>query len=276
MNEKVKSVIDKLLASFESGDVPEAISVAVLPRHEVPSSNWSLSNRLIMFFAGTSDARGFQQWKKVSRFPRKGVKAVHILCPKHRKVTDETDQDEMILTGFMLAPVFRFEDTDGEPLDIPELHPDELPPLFDVAQHWGISVDWQSYQGNAYGYFSPTRKSIVLASHDEMVFFHELAHAAHEKVKGKLKLCQEWKQEIVAELTAAVLAHLYNRRLNDGAAYQYIRSYAKKAGHDVHRACLNVISDVGRCVDEIMKVEQMVTVSLQADQHQDSSQAGFP
>ena len=257
MNEKAKQVIDKLLDSFESGDVPEALSVAVLPRFDVPSSAWGLSNRLIMFFAGTSDARGFRQWKDVGRYPRKGSKAFHILCPRHRKEVDkETDEEKITLTGFMLASVFRYEDTDGDPLDIPELEPKQMPPLYDVGKQWNLSVKWESFQGNAYGYYSPGRKEIGLASHDEMVFFHELAHAAHEKVKGKLKIKQDWKQEVVAELTAAVLAHLYGRRTNDGAAYRYIRSYAEKANQDVYRACLSVISDVGKCVEKIMQLEE--------------------
>ena len=225
MNEKAKQVIDNLLRMFETGDVPEAISIVVLPRLDVPASFWSLPNRLILFFSGMSDARGFRQWKRVGRYPRKGSKAIHILCPRHRKVTDEGDEDEKaVLTGFMLVPVFRIEDTAGKPVEVPELKPRTLPPLYEVARTWGLSVDWQSFQGDAYGYYSPAKKVIVLATHDEMTFFHELAHAAHEKVKGRLKVRQDWRQEITAELTAAVLAHLYGRRTNDGAAYRYIRS----------------------------------------------------
>ena len=149
------------------------------------------------------------------------------------------------------VPVFKYEDTDGNPLDLPELTPKQLPPLFEVVERWGIEVSWQSFQGEAYGAYSPSRDSIELATHDEMVFFHELSHAAHQRVNGKLKLGQQWSQEIVAELTAAVLAHLYGRRTNDGGAYQYIRSYAKKAGKDVHKACLSVIADVEKCLDLI-------------------------
>jgi antirestriction protein ArdC len=258
MNEKVKQILEKILASFESGDVPAALSVAVLPRLDVPCSKWSLCNRLICFFADTSDARGFRQWKEVGRFPKKGSKAIYILSPKHRKVKDEENEEEkQILTGFVAVPVFRQEDTDGKPLEKPTLRPKELPPLIEVAEKWGISVNWQSYQGDGYGFFRPSTKEIVLATHDESVFFHEIAHTAHERVNGKLKPGQDWKQEVVAELTAAVLAHLYGKRTNDGACYRYIRSYVEKAGKDVYRACLSVIADVGKCLEEIMQEREV-------------------
>ena len=262
MNGKVKAILDKLLDSFESGNVPEALSIALLPRLDVPSSKWSLCNRLIMFFAGTSDARGFRQWKEVGRYPKKGSKAIFILSPRHRKMVDEkTEEEKLVLSGFAGVPVFRFEDTDGEPLEAPELEPTQLPPLYEVAQQWGLSVNWQSFQGDAYGFYSPGKKEIVLATHDESVFFHELAHAAHEQVKGQLKSGQEWRQEIVAELTAAVLAHLYGKRTDDGRAYRYIRGYAEEAKKDVYRACLSVIADVGKCVERIMEIEEKQMVA---------------
>lgn len=251
---RVQSVLDRILESFESGDVPEALAIVTLPALDVPCSSWSLANRLILFFAGTSDARGYRQWQEVGRYPRKGSKALHILTPRHKKVKEEdSDEDKVVLTGFLAAPVFRFEDTDGDAIERLEHPPRELPPLHEVAQQWGISVNWQGFQSNAYGYYSPGRKEIVLATHFEQVFFHELAHAAHEKVLGKLKNGQDWKQEVVAELTAAVLAHLFGKRTNDGGSYQYIRRYAERAGTDVYRACLAVIADVGRCVEIILE-----------------------
>jgi antirestriction protein ArdC len=262
MNTKVKKVIDNLLVSFESGAVPDALAIVVLPRQDVPASHWSLCNRLILFFAGTSDARGFRQWKDAGRYPKKGSKAIYILSPRHKKVVDdETEEEKRLLTGFLAVPVFRVEDTDGTPLDVPELTPNDLPPLYEVAHHWHLSVNWQSFHGRAYGSYSPGRNEIVLATHDEQVFFHELAHAAHHRVTGQLRKGQDWKQEIVAELTAAVLAHLYGRRPNDGFSYRYIRSYAEDAGKDIYRACVSVIAEVGTCVDVILHAHEGAVVA---------------
>ena len=257
MHEKIGKVLDRLIASFESGEVPEALSVAVLPRLAVPCAAWSLCNRLLLFFADTSDARGFRQWQAVKRHPKKGSKAIYILTPRHRRATDEEEDDERrVLAGFVPVPVFRFEDTEGEPIEQPELLPPELPPLFEVAQRWGLQVSWQSHQGDGLGYYQPSTGKIILATHDEKVFFHELAHAAHHRVLGSLKNGQDWRQEVVAELTAATLAHLFSRRTDDGGAYRYIHRYAESAGKDVGSTCLSVVAEVGKCLTLIMQAQE--------------------
>lgn len=257
MHEKVQKTIDKLLNAFETGDVPEALATVVLPRKDVPCAKWSLSNRILAFLSDTSDARGFRQWEQVGRYPKKGSKAFHILGPKKRKIQDkETEEEKMILTGFVAVPVFRFEDTDGENLDLPNFTPPEMPPLFEVAEQWNLSISWQSFQGHSYGYYAPGKGEIVLATHAERTFFHELAHAAHHKVLGQLNIRQDWKQEVVAELTAAVLCHLYGKRPDDGNCYRYIRRYAEEEEIEPHKACLSVIADVERCLNLIIQTKE--------------------
>jgi len=215
---------------------------------------------MLVFFAGTSDARGFRQWKEVGRWPKKGSKAFYILSPKHRKVKEEeTEEEKIILTGFIPVPIFRFEDTEGKELEKPDLTPKQLPPLFEVAQRLEVEVRYHSYQGQAYGAYSPSQKTIKLATHDEKVFFHELAHAAHEHVAGKLRGGQHWDQEIVAELSAATLMHLYGRKPQDGRAYQYICRYAEQAGQDVGQACYRVINKVQKVLDLILNTQQQLT-----------------
>jgi len=51
-----------------------------------------------------------------------------------------------------------------------------------VAAAWGISV--KAIPGNYkyYGYYSGGRDLIALASPEECVFFHELSHAAHDRI----------------------------------------------------------------------------------------------
>ena len=58
-----------------------------------------------------------------------------------RETTSETGEPEEqeVLAGFMGRPVFRVEDTDGQPLEDEKL---ELPPLplMERAREWGLSV----------------------------------------------------------------------------------------------------------------------------------------
>ena len=255
LTDKANEALKRILSSFESGNVPEALARVAIPPIDVPCAHWSLSNRLLVFLSGTDDARGFRQWKEAGRFVRAGAKALHILAPtlvRKKNEDGDVEKQEKILKGFRAVPVFRVEDTEGDPLPYPPLLPPEPPPLLEVAREWGITVDYAAIRSAYFGFYAPGRNQIVLCTHDEQVFFHELAHAAHQRILGALKRGQDWKQEIVAELTAATLMHLFGKRPNDGGAYCYIAGYAEKAGKDVYVACLAVIADVEKCLSMII------------------------
>ena len=256
LTSKAQEALDRILKSFEEGTVPEAIAKVLLPRFDIPSNAWSLNNRLLMFLSGTADARGIRQWRDAGRWIRKGSRAIYILVPifvRKEKAEDGGEEaGEQALVGFRCCPVFRIEDTDGDPVGYPDLEPPEPPPLYEVAQRWGLEVTYLPGNEAAYGYYSPSAGRIGLCTHDVSTFFHKLAHAAHHRVKGTIKSGQEWRQEVTAELTAAALMHLYGERPNDGGAYMYIKEYAEGAGKDVYRACMSVIADVGRCLELIL------------------------
>jgi hypothetical protein len=258
--QKAQEVLQQLLDAFEQGTVPAALARTCIPPINVPCNQWSFNNQLLVFLSCTSDARGIRQWKNVGRWPKKGSRAIYILGPMTIKKTEADDKEEesdrIIITGFKAIPVFRVEDTTGKELDQPHIQPISLPPLINVAQDWGLNVRYAPGKADYYGYFSPTRKEIVLCTHDEDVFFHELAHAAHERVNGKLQGGQQWDQEIVAELSAATLMHLYGRQAQDGRAYQYIKAYAERANRNAHQACLSVVDQVQQVLNLIIQHEE--------------------
>ena len=139
-HEAAEEALASVLELFESGELPEKIAQTVIARAEgtSPMVNWSLGNQLLVILAGSSDARGYRQWQEVGRHVRKGAKATYILAPSTRKIreTDAETGDETertITVGFVGVPVFRVEDTEGAPLEIPDYGPAEFPPLFDVA-----------------------------------------------------------------------------------------------------------------------------------------------
>jgi len=143
----------------------------------------------------------------------------------------------------MARPVFRIEDTEGETVKYEQV---ELPnlPLMEKAKEWSISVKPIPGNQSYYGYFSHHRNEIALASKEETVFFHELAHAAHKRLVGTNK-SQQWKKEIVAELAAAVICQIVGKTSKYlGNNYRYIDHYAKKANLRPVQGCLKVISDV--------------------------------
>ena len=259
-SQKAKASLNRIVELFKSGNIPKALAVATIPpQSDIPSAQWSLSNRILQFLADTSDARGFKQWKQAGRKVKKGAKAFHILGPKARTITDTDDdgveKEKVIVTGFFAIPVFRAEDTDGEPLLYEPVTP---PPLADVAERFGLSVSYQTFASQYYGYYKGQSKRIVLASHNAQVFFHELAHAAHERIEGQLTGGQVPSQEIIAELTAATLAQMYCPQANLGFSYKYVKGYAEKSKKTLERACLAVINTVGCVLDEILRAQQLI------------------
>jgi hypothetical protein len=317
--DRVRDTLHSLVRLFESGQAPEAIAVSALPRPSIPSSKWSLSNNLLLWIAGTGDARGFRQWQEVRRHVRQGAKAIYILAPrlarsKSRKDTDaivsasaetqghtgqHTGPDHpislhgaatrrqngrvvtcvdchprrdnssvpandgaiahpLVLAGFLAVPVFRFEDTDGEPLQH-DLTPPASPPLTDVAQAWGLTVRYVGYSGPYLGYYrhnADRPHEITLATHDEQVFFHELAHAAQYRTWTDLKPGQKLRKEVAAELAACALARLCGRKsANEGHTYQYIKHYCDQENKPLDRTLWGLVSDTEAILRAILNAK---------------------
>jgi hypothetical protein len=121
----------------------------------------------------------------------------------------------------------------------------------DVAQRWGLDVRYQPFLGLYLGSFSPERREIVLNSWDARTFWHELAHAADDRL-GKLKLGQEPSQEIVADMAAQVCASLFGLG-GSGNCYDYIAKYAAELHEDPVMACLHLLGRVERVVKLILE-----------------------
>ena len=249
---------------FESGNLPAAVARTVICGQAKPCDKWSLGNRLLMMISGTDDARGFNQWQEVGRRVKKGAKAIYILAPVVKKKvtrrieTDpetgeerEVEQVRTVTVGFRDIPVFRVEDTEGEPL--PDYAPPEPPPLFDVAKRFVENVKYRPFVGGYYGYFRPATKEIVLNTHDARTFFHELAHAVHHQVKPSgIKGGQYAEQEIVAETVACALCEMYGYSGYVWHGWEYIRRYAALDGQQALKAVMGVLADVEKVLDVIL------------------------
>lgn len=255
MNERVRNVLNTIVEKFKSGEIPEAVAMASFPIPDIPSSKWSFTNRTLMFLSGTADARGFRQWKEVNRWVKKGARAIYILVPCLRKeIDEETGEEKELLRYFKPSPVFMCEDTEGEPLAYEQIEIPDLP-LVKRAKEWGISVKAVPGNYRYHGYYSSSRHEIALATPEEKTFFHELAHAGHEKIKGGLTAGQDPLQEIVAELSAQALCRLVGKNLTDttGNSFRYIERYAEKLKLTSYSACLRVLGETEKVLNLILK-----------------------
>lgn len=252
---RVKEVLHTLLEEFKNGTIPEAVHYSMFPVPNIPSANWSLLNRIIMFLHNTEDARGFKQWKDVNRHVSKGKKSFDILVPVFQKEIDKaTKEEKVILKNFCCGCVFRVEDTEGEPLDYQRL---ELPkfPLIEKANELGVSIHPIGGNNAYYGYYDPRKSVIALATPEEKTFFHELCHVADHRLKGELKTRQDPIQEITAELAAQALCRIVGKDGNShfGNSYCYIEKYAKELTISPLSAVLRVLSDVDSILHFLLK-----------------------
>lgn len=250
------ALVGEIVGMFTTGELPDLIAQTMIVRAEgtSPISTWSMGNQLLAIKAGTTDARGFRQWEEVGRHVKKGSRAFRIFAPivKKREEQDATTgetRERSALVGYRLIPVFRIQDTDGEPLEAVDYAPPKMPPLFDVAERLGLSVSWMPAHALApfRGFYAPDSREIALLTHDVRTFFHELAHAAHDRVlrdagRGTINDVAPADAEIVAETVAACLCHLYG---HDGYLWhgaKYVEHFAE--GANPGRAAMRVLGDI--------------------------------
>lgn len=267
--EHAKDAMNRILLMFESGNFPKAISrtMITLPSgYERPCDKWSLGNKILMMSSGTTDARGYKQWQKAKRYVKKGAKAFHIFAPRAKNIkrivvdkkTDvKREEVHTVITGFGLIPVFRYEDTEGEPLPEFNFDPPKLPPLQDIARELGVNeIVYAPGNGTSYGFYTwgKDKKRIILHTHDVKTWFHELGHAVHGSFK-KLKSGQDPEQEIVAEVFAAVMCELHGVQGYHAHAWDYVKRYADDEPHKALQAIFRVLSDVEECLKKVFLIE---------------------
>jgi hypothetical protein len=232
-NPKVREAMDTLLKIFKDDNL-EKVARAVFRGDAIPSDKWSFANRMIMLLSDTEDARGYKQWQEVGRTVKKGTHAFHILAPLMKKQWVDvknkvtgiiTREERMVLIGFKSVPVFRFEDTEGEPL-IKNTFEISIPYEFNnIIQELGLTISPTRYCETSYGSYNPYRKEIKLASPDIEIFLHEISHAVDDKLHG-IRSGQHDDQEVTAEFSAAVIAYLMGYKLSLGNIRSYIESYS--------------------------------------------------
>ena len=227
MTDRIKALLDDIVSQVSSDSVSEFMTKSLFGA-DVPMIKWSSLNRLSCFLSRTDDARGYRQWDTVGRYVKKGSTAIHIFAPliiKVQKGTEEEQEDRLF--GFRPIPVFRVEDTDGEPLtyqnQVRSVDPANLP-FAALAEDLDIKVSIGITAKGEYGSFSPSTKEIRLCTDSEQTFLHELSHA----IDHQLGVYDDYESgEVVAELSACFLASLYGLKANIGYTQKYIKSWSK-------------------------------------------------
>jgi len=66
--------LTEIVEIFKTKELPNLVAKVLVHTEGKPCDRWSLGNKLIMVAHGTTDARTYQQWQEVGRFPVGSVK----------------------------------------------------------------------------------------------------------------------------------------------------------------------------------------------------------
>jgi antirestriction protein ArdC len=170
--------------------------------------SYSFNNWLLIYTQRPDASRvaGFQTWKSLGRFVKKGERGIRILAPIIRKIEEEkngaTEQVSRPV-GFRSIAVFALEQTDGEPL--PEIDSnateggEELLPRLEATTIPGAA------EGLSKGGLIEIEETLSTAARCGVIV-HELAHELQHKQNRKETTLQQ--RELEAEsVSYAVLAH---------------------------------------------------------------------
>jgi antirestriction protein ArdC len=181
--------------------------------------SYSFNNWLLIYTQRPDATRvaGFQTWKSLGRFVKKGEHGIRIFAPIIRKIEEEkngaTEQVSRPV-GFRSIAVFALEQTDGEPLPEIDSNATEggeelLPRLEATTASLGIQLVYKAIPGAAEG----LSKGGLIEIEETLstaarcgVIVHELAHELQHKQNRKETTLQQ--RELEAEsVSYAVLAH---------------------------------------------------------------------
>ncbi|MDA3900046.1 MAG: ArdC-like ssDNA-binding domain-containing protein [Spirochaetes bacterium] len=175
---------------------------------------YSFFNQVILYFAGATNVKGFQSWKKIGRTVKKGAKAIWILAPVTYTVKDEaTEEEERRISRFKSVPVFDIADTEGE--ELPSLMTGKtdikLETVIDLAKCLGHEVETQNLKYALGGYIDKTGRIVINTVRPECdqvgTLIHELSHGLlkhHEQEEFNRSLCEQEAETLTYLISQAL------------------------------------------------------------------------
>jgi len=206
-----------------------------------------------------SHVAGFNAWRKLGRFVKKGEKGIMILAPIVRRKTEnaeQTDTDESSTLGFRAAYVFDISQTDGQ--ELPEIgsvngEPREFRErLAKFVAEQGIALEYSDEIAPARGVSSGGKIALLPGQSPAEEFAtlaHELAHEMMHRTDRRTsttKRIRETEAEAVAFVVCSAIG------LDTGTAAQdYIGLYGGDAKllaeslHYVQQASSQILNGIG-------------------------------
>jgi antirestriction protein ArdC len=204
--------------------------------------NYSLNNTLLIYFQ-KPDARyvcGYNAWRQMNRYVRRGEKGIKILAPCRYKVEreepDVTVDDIYVIRGFTIVNVFDISQTDGDNSMIPvvvrglsdesgaaaDLYNALFNDIINIPVHESVTL-------SSKGCYSPHAQEIFIRSDLSDIqrvktLIHEFAHHLHHTKYDE----QESRSlgEVIAESTAFVVCSFLGLDTSE-YSIPYIKTWGK-------------------------------------------------
>lgn len=119
--ERVEAAHEALIGHLEtmvSGDDWKALLTLAAKFHHYSANNCIL---ISMQCPKATRVASFNKWKELGRYVKKGSKQISILAPCRVKIDDDDGFDRFVLAGFKTVGVFDISQTEGPPLDEPDI-----------------------------------------------------------------------------------------------------------------------------------------------------------
>ena len=113
--ERVKELAKATDAARVSREMLRYLEMASKFHKYSPGNIWLI----LMTRPDASQVAGFQRWRSLNRFVRKGEKGIAILAPIFTPEDHDDPDSKQMLSGFKVVYVFDIAQTDGEPLPPP-------------------------------------------------------------------------------------------------------------------------------------------------------------
>ncbi len=237
--EHAKKIADEALANLTAAlDQGKSESLTAYLTMLGRFHHYSFNNVMLIAMQkpDATQVAGFNAWRKLNRFVRKGEKGIVIIAPMHIKAKAEADDDEendRDLLRFRAVYVFDVSQTDGDPLPEfagvagdPGAHTERLIALISAS---GITLDYADNLGGALGRSLGGRIEVLksLSPAEEFsVLTHELAHELMHR-GDRRSATTKTVRETEAEAVAFVVSRAIGLECGSHAA-DYIQLYDGK------------------------------------------------
>lgn len=156
-----------------------------------------------------TNVAGFQTWKKMNRYVKRGESGIAIFAPMIRKDEPDADDSPKVLTGFRIVYVFDIAQTAGNPLPpvpdwkSPEKNEELTAKLVAFANAKGIKVTFKKLRGETQGTSSGRDIEIDITAGSKTII-HEICHSLlhFDNVTQQSKEIMELQAEATAYLVA--------------------------------------------------------------------------